>query len=473
MAIRTQFISSWRMNTSFLLIFCIQIFQISSFPSGDVKTENAGDTKSMLDAMVQLLTGSNDGFNETYFEELVQCMDDYDLNLYTSQDAAWAGMIAYSDSNGTPEDEWGGCLDTGHCHKYHEQNATTQSRSVKYQNFHNITIYEPCNYASNVAYYHVVTQICQHKDLWSMPKENVRALLQGFATLTMGSSFWHGSHTYLGNVADNRFIDIVSYVAHQAMVDNLPTESSIVKELSLTSRSGSAVQATQGLTELFITTPVENWTQAILDLDVPDYYLTFSGLVCTFFTLLLDDTLADILIPELMNLFNLCLVCTFFTLLLDDTLADILIPELMNLFNLPEEQREFIFNFYLPEIRNATSHIELNEVEKGELQGNIASTMIKLIYAFLWQEYVISESAFFLNPVTNVVGSTMIKYVNRYANSLSTFPIYDQEMQDGGDVYPGSDRCNPQEPHSKWHLESANGLLDLIFLADYINLLTA
>ena len=39
-------------------------------------------------------------------------------------------------------------------------------------------------------------------------------------------------------------------------------------------------------------------------------------------------------------------------------------------------------------------------MEKGELQGNIASTMIKLIYAFLWQEYVISESAFFLNPGT-------------------------------------------------------------------------
>ena len=29
------------------------------------------------------------------------------------------------------------------------------------QDFHNITIYEPCNYASNVAYYHVVTQICK------------------------------------------------------------------------------------------------------------------------------------------------------------------------------------------------------------------------------------------------------------------------------------------------------------------------
>ena len=38
---------------------------------------------------------------------------------------------------------------------------------------------------------------------------------QGFAALTMGSSFWHGSHTYLGNVADNRFIDVVAFIAHQ------------------------------------------------------------------------------------------------------------------------------------------------------------------------------------------------------------------------------------------------------------------
>merc|ERR1712107_13930 len=140
-----------------------------------------------------------------------------------TKDSAWGGMVAYSDSNGTPEDEWGGCLDTGHCHKYHEQNTTAQD-------FHNITIYEPCNYVSNVAYYHVVTQICKHKGHWNMPNDHVRALLQGFATLAMGSSFWHGSHTYLGNVADNRFIDVISFVAHQASVRNLPGISSVVKD---------------------------------------------------------------------------------------------------------------------------------------------------------------------------------------------------------------------------------------------------
>jgi hypothetical protein len=31
----------------------------------------------------------------------------------------------------------------------------------------------------------------------------------------MGSSFWHGSHTILGNLADNRFIDVLAFTIHQ------------------------------------------------------------------------------------------------------------------------------------------------------------------------------------------------------------------------------------------------------------------
>jgi len=390
----------------------------------------------MLDAMEQLLTGSTAGFDEEYFLELMECMALYDIDLPKAQDAAWAGMIEYSDSNGTPQDEWGGCLDTGHCHKYHEQNATTQ-------NFHNMTIYEPCNYASNVAYYHVVTQICKHKDLWNMPQDYVKAILQGFATLAMGSSFWHGSHTYLGNVADNRFIDVIAYVAHQASVSNLPTNSSVVRELSLSPRSGNAVTTTQGLINMFSESPVDQWTDLILALDMPDYFTTFSGLVCTFLTLRLDSLSADLAIVTLMDLFKL-----------------------------PEEQREFILYHYLPELREAAGEIILSEETKLELQGNIESTLIKLIYAFLWQEYVITESPIFLNPIANVIGNTLIKYVNDYANSLSTFPVYDEALKTGEGVYPGSDRCNPVQPHSKWHVESANGLMDLMYLADYIYQIT-
>ncbi len=38
------------------------------------------------------------------------------------------------------------------------------------------------------------------------------------------------------------------------------------------------------------------------------------------------------------------------TLLMDDELTDQLIPKLMDLFKMPEEQREFMFDFYIPEV---------------------------------------------------------------------------------------------------------------------------
>ena len=41
-----------------------------------------------------------------------------------------------------------------------EFNCTTQVKG-------DMAIYEPCNYASNVAYYHTVLEMCQRED-WSL-----------------------------------------------------------------------------------------------------------------------------------------------------------------------------------------------------------------------------------------------------------------------------------------------------------------
>ena len=65
-----------------------------------------------------------------------------------------------------------------------------------------------------------------------MPSDYVQALEEGFLILAMGSAFWHGSHTYLGNVQDNRLIDVIAFVGHQASVLNLPTNSSIIHDLN-------------------------------------------------------------------------------------------------------------------------------------------------------------------------------------------------------------------------------------------------
>lgn len=56
-------------------------------------------------------------------------------------------MLTYFQHNGTRSDPWGG-LDTG----YMEHNVSLLALD-------DMVVYEPCNFASNVAYYHVATHV--------------------------------------------------------------------------------------------------------------------------------------------------------------------------------------------------------------------------------------------------------------------------------------------------------------------------
>ena len=67
---------------------------------------------------------------------------------------------------------------------------------------------------------------------------SVVALLQNFALLGQGSAFMHGSETSLGGMCDVKLNDLFTYVAYQAMVENLaPLDDPLIHELSLTPRS--------------------------------------------------------------------------------------------------------------------------------------------------------------------------------------------------------------------------------------------
>lgn len=74
-------------------------------------------------------------------------------------------------------------------------------------------IYEPCNYASNIAYYHSTTKICDYPD-WTVSPTMVNNFKRAFATLTSGSANMHGAHTYVGYAYDNQFIAVIAYLAH-------------------------------------------------------------------------------------------------------------------------------------------------------------------------------------------------------------------------------------------------------------------
>ena len=75
-------------------------------------------------------------------------------------ETCWQGAIDYFENDGFGVDPWGG-RDT----VFAEDNATAQE-------FHGMVIHEPCNYASNVAYYHDATELCRSQASLSIPRED-------------------------------------------------------------------------------------------------------------------------------------------------------------------------------------------------------------------------------------------------------------------------------------------------------------
>jgi len=52
---------------------------------------------------------------------------------------------------------------------------------------------------------------------------------------------------------------------------------------------------------------------------------------------------------------------------------------------------------------------------------------------------------------------------------ISQIPQTDENVVKSHNVYPGDDQCRGHSPHALWHEESANGLLEIVFLGDFMH----
>ncbi|KAF2367512.1 hypothetical protein FHG87_001742, partial [Trinorchestia longiramus] len=384
----------------------------------------------MLKSTQSFMTGSEKGFDSHFFQEVRSCMSTFDPNLPLAQDKAWQGIIDYWQMRGFPSDEWGKFPS-----HYWEYNVTVSSMN-------GMLIYEPCNYASNIAYYHDVIEICLRKHIgkpFSFSENYVNAIGKGFSAMAWGSSFWHGSNTMLGRQQDRKTLAVLAYVFHQASISALKSKSPILHDLSKTPRKKTAIQLIEEFQNMYLTKPVSEWYNITEAFDIPDYTLIYAGLYTTVLTLSFDEISVNTIIP---------------------ILAD--------MFNLPGDFREFLLDHYVPEIRRVTSDVHLSPPEHATFFFNTVGSTMKLVYAFLWQERVLTRSPLFLDPIVNYIGWELLPRVNSVANQFASFQYFDPHFQNGTNIYPGSSWCNPVIPHAKWHLESAIGLLDMTYLADEI-----
>lgn len=102
-------------------------------------------------------------FDPDFLRKLETCFNKYDDNILAeSQNNAWKGLMDYWENNGKEtydgkRDVWD-ILNPGRDGRW--QKYTRREPGV----FGNkgMVVHEPCNYVSNVAFYHATVELCEH-----------------------------------------------------------------------------------------------------------------------------------------------------------------------------------------------------------------------------------------------------------------------------------------------------------------------
>lgn len=218
-----------------------------------------------------------------------------------------------------------------------------------------ILIEEPCNYVSNVAFYHSVTRICDYPE-WNISKKAIQSQKRSFSTLSMGSHFWHASHTFAGKVFDNVMMSVVAYLVIESITEKMPGDSIILKQMSETPRKKTSSEVVEGLTTMFIDQPPSEWSMTLNNIDMPtDYYMIFTAIVASVGALVLPGFVIEYTIGYLAPL----------------VIAD-------------KENAAFFSNKWLPELLHSTSSISLSSEDSKSIQNKFEGMLIKIAYAFLW-----------------------------------------------------------------------------------------
>mmetsp|Transcript_10021 Transcript_10021/g.19122 ORF Transcript_10021/g.19122 Transcript_10021/m.19122 type:complete len:1267 (-) Transcript_10021:33-3833(-) len=428
--------------------------------------------KIMLDAMAKFITKDSsatyDSESSLDFDTLTSYMQGIPLLYPQSQNGAWAGMIEYFEqyttetvlNDGTLEvtDIWGTRCELDDdviCGSRYEECPAMDTCVPEILSYtapdgttSDVTIYEPCNFVSNLVFYRAIPDIANTN--FQMGQANIDAYIEIFAALGFGSSLWHGSLTFLGNWADERFIELLAMHSHQIAVANLiahypnldDATKGIVRDVHTQLRPQSPIEIASDMTRMFAESDVSTWTQKIWDLDMPDLRTGYSATIATFFTLLFPNE--NSVITQLMG-------------------------AITDAFGV---EGDFITTTFLPAIRTVTGHLNLTDDEKFVIFRQFLGDLLKMVFGFLWQEQTIAVGTFTGKEI-NEIGAYIMPAMVSLFNFISGFDHYDDDFQASHEVYPGDEQCNIKGAHAKWHELAAGGLLDLAFIVDCVNSITS
>ena len=262
------------------------------------------------------------------------------------------------------------------------------------------------------------------------------------AQVSAGSAFFHGSHTLVGFLYDNEMIAIIAYIAYQSQVNFIAGDEPILKYLQETPRRQTIDQIVTNISYSFRDADTQHWATVIEDADFPhDYFYTFAGVIYAGVSCVFPWVVATKILSVLTSL---CL---------------------------NDEQADFMTNKYLPALKPRIAKVKWSMKTTINVTGKVFGVVIKIIYAFLWQEKYLAVPGI-NSPVGILIGATGLPWANAVSDALSGFAVTDYNVPASSGVYPGEEKCKWEQAHSIWHEMSANGFMDLVLMCDYINKMT-
>ena len=322
----------------------------------------------------------------------------------------------------------------------------------------NPPIFEPCNFASNWAYYQLAVATTRLSDLARLNPAASKALVQTSAGLAFSSAFFHGSQTNLGNLLDNHMIKILAFIVHQTHLQTSNINDTVLMELKPQGkrRLMTGVEMAESMTQMFRTKPITEWTNHVNQMDVPSYEMTFAVYILT-------------------NMQQFEKTGFFY-----DKITKFLLSQDLGI----NDDEEKLINKLRPKI---------SKLEKSKAEyDNFLAGVLKLGAAFTYQQSMKSVSEdglkifeFFYKTLYSwkkrvaKVGNTFLERFNAvldlgkttYSAGANPFMKKNQCSARGIDqreeYFPGQFRCDNHGPdHSKWHAQSAIGLFEMFKFED-------
>ena len=413
-------------------------------------TMDKNDTIEPLDdyfnGIEWLMTGNKE-YNNTFQRELVLIMNRLDPNLTKSVVAQWDQIKKYASSGGSPpDDEWKRCNESDHLPK---PNRTENNCTVLEPD--QIPIWEPCNYASNIVYFHAFMEMYQTNRNWSIPAKSKNAIGKALASLSLVSAFHHASQT---KHANSRVIDLIYFATYQAAVGSLEinNSNSIIRDLNIMEKNRTSNEMVDFFMNMYVETPIANWWSTLKNSSFPPRHKSVTALVILTYMLITPP--------------NEDFLFTRFA-----------IGSILRKLNYTTEEVDFFVNKFTIEVRKETKDIrekiQLQDNEIKKLFRNFVGVIVKSVYAALWQDASISismpsESLF------NEIGYDVLPLINDLANTATSFHQNNINFQEGKNLYPGEFVCNRggdngENKHPKWHLQTAISVLDVIYVSDEIH----